>query len=241
MTQVEYDTKSYAAKLINSIIAENLSADHYTWHSPKNPSSKPELPLVIQKAVLSVVSLNLRGRAETIKSVEHKIQAHFSSRKASVSSVHYEFDKCPYHLHSASPLLFQYLRKINKGQQKKKKNKDTDKAAAKDDTNNGEEEEHANEAEAQPIDDGKDSSLDINSPAAFSKTQSTSLPAPSPLSLSRTSTAAGGNTWPKPRRDGEQTDEEDLFATDDDSSWDAGSYDINGDDDYCVQRSPSED
>ncbi len=84
LSEVEYDKKSYGPGLCNAILAEKLSADHYTWHSPHNQSLKPPLPESIQKAIINVASVTLRGRTETIKSLEAKIQNHFSSRKHAV-------------------------------------------------------------------------------------------------------------------------------------------------------------
>ncbi len=84
MTEVEYESKSYGPNLVNSILHESLSADHYTWYSPHNQSPKPDLPPVIQKAILDVASITLRGRQETVKQCESRIKNHFSSRKYAV-------------------------------------------------------------------------------------------------------------------------------------------------------------
>ena len=84
LSEVEYDPKSYGPNLVNAVIHESLSADHYMWYSPHNQSPKPELPAVIQKAILNVASVTLRGRAESLKQCENRIKNHFSSRKYAV-------------------------------------------------------------------------------------------------------------------------------------------------------------
>ncbi len=129
LLEVEYDTRSYGPNLCNAILAEKLTADHYTWDSPHNQSDKPPLPVPIQKAIRNVASLTLRGKAEKWAALESKIQTHFSSRKHAVlfslissNDMSYVID---IYTHSIMHLPFQYYKKLaareKKSRGKKKK------------------------------------------------------------------------------------------------------------------------
>ncbi len=85
LAEIEYDFKSYPARLLNSILDEKLTATYYTWYSPHNQASeKIMLPAVIQKAIQDVSTITLRGRKESWVELEHRIMKLFSSRKKAV-------------------------------------------------------------------------------------------------------------------------------------------------------------